>query len=134
MDIRNNNNRDKRVKNLGFWSWTPLVLFTAWHIYYMVLAWEHLHGFSIFNHFAIISDTMANYTSLFITLAIACTVAAGVLLYLVWDVWTKREIPAGQKTMWVLFLVTFGAFAFPIYWYMRVKNPVRRSNASPALS
>jgi hypothetical protein len=120
-------------KNMGVISWTPLVLFTAWFAYYMVLIKDFIAGKRLEDHLDIAGTTAANYGTLFFTLAIVCSIAAAVLLYMVWHVWTRTNLPAGQKVVWVIFLVMFGAFAFPVYWYMHFKNNIPRNTASPAL-
>ncbi len=122
------------VKKVGIISWLPLVLFVAWTLYYMSILGNFIADQRLEEHMAMAGQTAENYTSLFITLAIASIVTFGVLIYQVWHVWTRTDLYAGQKVVWVVFLVTFLFIAFPVYWYMHFKNERHRNNASPALS
>ncbi len=131
MDNRTDNRNSTK---LAIMSWAPLVMFVGWIIYYMAILGNFIADKRLEEHFAMAGQTAENYTSLFITLALASIVTFAVMLYLIWHVWTKTNLPAGQKVMWVVFLVFFAAFAFPVYWYMHLKNERPRNNASPALS
>lgn len=125
---------ERTVRNIGILSFAPLVLFIGWLVYYGVVLGEFIAGKRLENHMAMAGETAANYTSLFLTLAIVSILAFGVMLYMIWHVWTKTNLPAGQKVVWVVFLFTFFFLAFPVYWYMHFKNDRPRNNPSPALS
>jgi hypothetical protein len=86
------------------------------------------------DHVGMQTTTVANYTPLFILLAINFIIAFAAFLYFVWDIWTRPNVPSGNKIMWVLFMATFNIAAFPVYWYMHVKHDRIRNHPSPALS
>jgi hypothetical protein len=126
--------KKKRILNLGILAFAPLFLFAFWLIYYFIILKDYIVGYRLEEHMAMEGTTVAYYTPLFILLAINFIIAFAAFLYFVWDIWTRENVPTGNKIVWVLFLATFNIAAFPIYWYMHVKHDYVRNNASPALS
>ena len=121
--------------HLGILAFAPLFLFAFWMIYYFIILRDYITGYMLEHHLEIAGVTVNNYTPLFILLGINFIVAFAAFLYFVWNIWTRPEVPSGNKIVWVIFMATFNLIAFPIYWYMHIKNDyVRSSNASPALT
>jgi|GEM_PF-1654598 len=130
------NKKDKkRILNLGILAFAPLFLFAFWLIYYFIILGDYIVNYKLENHLEIAGTTVEYYTPLLILLGINFVVAFVAFLYFVWNIWTRPDVPAGNKVVWVIFLATFNLIAYPVYWYMHIKNDyVRRSNASPALT
>ena len=127
--------QEKRTLHLGILAFAPLFLFAFWMIYYFIILRDYITGYMLEHHLEIAGVTVNNYTPLFILLGINFIVAFAAFLYFVWNIWTRPEVPSGNKIVWVIFMATFNLIAFPIYWYMHIKNDyVRSSNASPALT
>ncbi|HTM67469.1 MAG TPA: hypothetical protein VL093_14170 [Flavipsychrobacter sp.] len=128
-------NTKRRIRNLGILAFAPLFLFALWLVYYFVILKDYILNQNLDQHLEIAGVTLSNYTPLFILLAINFIIAFGAFLYFLWDFWTRPDVPAGNKVVWAIFLATFNLIAFPIYWYMHVKNDyVHNENASPALT
>ena len=123
-----------KIRNLGILAFAPVFLFALWLVYYFVILKDYIVQYRMEDHVAMQTTTVANYTPLFILLAINFIIAFAAFLYFVWDIWTRDNVPTGNKIMWVLFLATFNIVAYPIYWYMHVKYDRVRNNPSPALS
>jgi len=128
-------NDKKKILHLGILAFAPLVLFVFWLVYYFIILGDYIVNRELENHLEIAGTTVAYYTPLFILLGINFVVAFAAFLVFVWNIWLRPEVPAGNKVVWVIFLATFNLIAFPIFWYMHIKNDyVRGNNASPALS
>lgn len=128
-------NGKNRIRNLGILAFAPIFLFALWLFYYFIVLKDYIVNNKLGQHLEIAGTTVSNYTPLFILLAINFVIAFVAFLYFVWNVWTKSEMPTGNKIMWVIFMATFNIAAFPVYWYMHIKHDfVRHQNASPALS
>lgn len=112
--------KESTKKMLGVFSFIPLLAYFLWTIYFIVLSKNlqtPLHGLEItaitlFHH----------YDSLAILLSIICTLAAVLLVYDIVHLARVSDIPAGTKIGWIIFLVVFGAFAFPIFWYLEIRR------------
>jgi hypothetical protein len=125
----------KEIRNLGVLAFAPIVLFTLWLFYYFVILKDYIAQYQLEHHQEIVGLTATFYNPLFILLAINFTVAFVAFLYFVMNIWTREDVPSGQKIVWVVFMATFNIAAFPLYWYMHIKNDhVVRHNISPALS
>lgn len=126
---------DATIKLLGVLSFLPLILFLGWLAYYLGILGDFVVNKDLDEHMAIAGRTAQNYTSLFVTLAIISTMSFGVMIYQIWHLWAKTDLPRGQKAMWIIFMAVFWIFAHPVYWMMHIKNPTqRRHSASPALT
>ena len=123
-----------RIRNLGILAFAPIFLFAFWAIYYFVILKDYIVQYRLEDHIAMQTTTVENYLPLFILLAINFIIAFAAFLYFVWDIWTRPDVPAGNKMVWVIFLATFNLIAYPVYWYMHVKYDHVRNNPSPALS
>lgn len=103
-------------------SFTPIVLFTLWTIYYTIININTPFPARFEDHIAIMTNTIANYSLLFIFLAIICTITAGILLYFTVHIARLKHMTAGEKIAWMVFMVCFGAFSFPVFWYYELRN------------
>ncbi|HRO42200.1 MAG TPA: EamA family transporter [Flavipsychrobacter sp.] len=131
-----NNKKDKkRILNLGILAFAPLVLFAFWLLYYFIILGDYIVEQRLEEHLEIAGTTVEYYTPLFLLLGTNFVVAFIAFLYFVLNIWTRPDVPSGNKIVWVIFLATFNLVAFPVFWYMHIKNDyVRTANASPALS
>ena len=109
-------------KNGRLLCFTPFVLYAAWTIYFFALVREEVVVSSIADHFLWVTAMIENYTSLWISLAAICTIHAAILLYLTVHIARIKLMDAGHKIAWMVFLVTFGAFALPVYWYYELRT------------
>ena len=124
---------NKKISNLGILAFAPLFLFALWMIYYFIILAPYIG--SDVNGSAAAGATVRNYTPLFIMLGINFIIAFIAFLYFLMNMWTRKNVASGTKIMWVIFLAVFNIVAFPIYWFMHIKNDhVVRDNASPLLS
>lgn len=101
---------------------TPMLLFALWTVYFFALVQEEVVTSSIANHFLWVTAMIQNYTSLWISLALICTVTAAILVYLVVHVARLKHMPAGTKLFWIVLFPSFGAFAFILFWYMELRT------------
>lgn len=125
----------KTIRNLGVLAFAPIFLFALWLFYYFVILKDYIAQYRLEHHNEIVGITASFYDPLFILLAINFIVAFAAFLYFVMNIWTRPDVPTGQKIVWVIFMAAFNIVAMPLYWYMHIKNDhVVRSGVSPALS
>ena len=125
----------RRILHLGILAFAPIALFTLWTIYYFVILKDYIVQYRLENHMEMAGTTFEYYTPLFILFGINFLITLISFLFFGLNVWTRTDMPVGNKAVWVVFLATFNILAYPVYWYMHIKNDfVRADNASPALS
>ena len=125
----------KKILHLGILAFAPIFLFALWLVYYFVILKDYIVQFRLEDHRAIQTTSVEYYLPLFLLLATNFIIAFIAFLYFVWDVWQNKEMPHGQRVVWVIFMAAFNIVAFPIYWYRRIKyGHVKRDVVSPALS
>lgn len=128
-------NQHKRVLHTGILAFAPIFLFTLWSVYYFIILGNFIVQDRLGEHLEIAGRTFQYYTPLFILFGVNFLVTLGAFLFFLWNIWTRPEVPSGNKVVWVVFLAAFNIIAFPVYWYMHIKHDfVRHKNASPALS
>lgn len=125
------NTAKKHGKLLAF---TPIVLFTLWTIYFFTLVQEEVVTSSVANHFAWVTAMVGSYTSLWITLGLVCTISAAILLYFVVHIARLKDMPAGDKVIWMVVLPAFGAFGFMAFWYFELKNEPEKVDVYPGIA
>ena len=100
----------------------PMALFTLWTILFFAIVKEQVETSSISNHFLWVTAMLENYTVLWVTLAIVCTISAAILLYFVVHIARLKHMPAGEKLIWIVLFPTFGAAAFIMFWFMELRG------------
>lgn len=125
------NTAKKFGKTLSF---IPLACFAAWTIYFFIVVQEAVVTSSVFDHFLWVMAMIDHYTSLAITLGATCTVAAAILIYFTVHIARIKKMPAGEKVAWMVFLVIFGAFSFPVFWYYELRNEPDRIDVHPSIA
>ena len=74
-----------------------------------------------------------NYTSLWISLTIICAITGGILLYFIVHLARLRAMPAGTKLFWMVILITFGAFAFMVFYFAELRSEPTYVNVYPSI-
>lgn len=103
-------------------SFTPLACYSLWTAYFFIINNGPAPFTSLEDHIRIVTATIESYTSLFVTLAITCTIHAAILLYFTVHLARIKKMTAGEKIAWMIFLSTFGAFALPVFWYQELRH------------
>lgn len=114
--------KDATRKRIGLLCFLPLALFTAWGIVYSFIIRDQIEKQDMHDHVELVGRTFRAYGPLFLLLALACIVSAIVLIRLMLHILRQRNLNNAQKLLWIMFLVAFGAFAFPIYWYLKIRG------------
>ena len=112
---------------------TLMILFAMWTIYFFTIVKEEVVTSSIANHILWVTAMLQNYTSLWITLTLICIVTGSILLYLIVHLARLKDMPAGNKIFWMVFLTTFGAFAFIVFWYMELRSEPKYVDVYPSI-
>jgi hypothetical protein len=111
---------DKAKKNIGMICFIPIVMFTLIFIYYLALLIPAMGG--NVEPGAAVGITAENYNKLFLMLAVAGTISAGVLIYCIVLLARLKNISAGVKLLWLIILSTFVPVACPFFWYLVIKK------------
>lgn len=125
---------ENRAKKYGkLLCFTPFILFAAWTIFFFSIVREHVVTTSLADHIMWVSAMLYNYTVLWITLSIVCTISAIILVYLVVHVARLRRMPAGTKLFWIVLFPTFGAFAFIAFWFFELREEPNYVDVYPSI-
>ena len=95
---------------------------------------ELIHSETFENHFAISSNMFEHYPSLLLWLVVAVVIAATVLLYFAIHLARLRSMNAGTKVGWIVFMVLFGAFAFPVFYYLELRKEPNEIDVYPDIA
>ncbi len=100
-------------------SFIPLISYVIWTGYFLsATGWNP--GSSILT--TALMTTLHNYSALFFGLAMICVVHATILLYFTIHLARIKDMTAGAKIMWMVFMVVVGAPALPVFWYSELRN------------
>lgn len=113
---------------------TPMALFTAWTIYFFSTVQEQVVTSSFADHFKWVGAMIENYTSLWISLAIVCTITASILVYLVVHIARLKRMPAGDKVLWISLLPALGSVAFIAFWYFELRHEPDHVDVYPSIA
>lgn len=100
----------------------PMILFAVWTIFFFTVVQEQVVTSSISNHFLWVTAMLENYTVLWITLALVCTITAAILVYFVVHIARLKNMPAGEKVLWIVLFPAFGSVAFILFWFMELRH------------
>lgn len=115
-------------------SFLPLVAFTGWTIYFLYINRVQLHNETFQDHEGVVTTMLAHYDSLLLFLVIAVVLSATVLLYFVLHLARLRSMNSGTKITWIVFMVLFGAFAFPVFWYQELRKEPNEIDVYPDIA
>jgi len=113
---------------------TPMALFTAWTIYFFMVVQEEVVTSSFSDHFQWVAAMAANYNSLWISLALICTITAAILLYLTVHIARLRSMSSLEKLFWMISFPALGAFAFIIFYFLELKNEPEQVDVYPSIA
>jgi len=63
-----------------------------------------------------------HYNTLFTLLAISFITGAATLIYFMVHIARIRDMSAGVKLAWMIFMFVLGGIAFPIFWYNEIRK------------
>ncbi len=112
----------KKKRAWGFISFLPLLTFTVFAIYFAAICIPLMKAGLFQDHELVASVMNRHYTTLFILLAIAFVTGASVLIYFMVHLARIRDMDAGDKLRWMIFMFILGGIAFPIFWYKEIRN------------
>lgn len=113
---------DKKKRAWGFISFLPLLTFTVFAIYFAAICIPLMKAGLFQDHELVATVMNSHYTTLFILLAIAFVTGASVLIYFMVHLARIRDMDAGDKLRWMIFMFILGGIAFPIFWYKEIRN------------
>lgn len=112
---------DSKKTAMGFLSFLPLLTFTIFSIYFIAIC-EPLFRYG-WGHADMLATIMNDhYATLFGLLAVAFITGAGTLIYFMVHIARIRNMSAGVKLVWMIFMFILGGIAFPIFWYAEIRK------------
>lgn len=125
------NTTKKYGKTLSF---LPLACFTLWTIYFLMINRHEIHTRTFQDHFMVHTEMLHNYTGLLITLAICCIVTTVSVLMFAIHLARLKSMNAGTKVAWIVFMMTFGAFALPVFYYLELRSEPKQIDVYPDIA
>jgi hypothetical protein len=113
---------DGKKTAMGFVSFLPLVTFTIFFTYFIMICLPLINAGLIGNHEMLATVMSQHYSTLFILLAIAFITGASTLIYFMVHIARIKEMSAGTKLGWMIFMFLLGGIAFPIFWYAEIRG------------
>lgn len=120
-------------KRLAFFSFVPLLAYIACTLYFIYINRFLIHAGMADNHFRINGVMSAHYTTLTWLISISTLLAACVFFYDIVHLLRLRKMASWTKMGWVVFLAALGAFAFPFFWYLLIRNEPRNVALKPSI-
>lgn len=80
------------------------------------------------------TEMLHNYTGLLITLAICCIVTTVSVLMFAIHLARLKSMNAGTKVAWIVFMMTFGAFALPVFYYLELRSEPKQIDVYPDIA
>lgn len=106
-------------------SFVPLIAYTICSVYYLFLIRPLMHHQEMDDHGTLNEITANHFTSLTWMVCIATVLAAVLFFYCLYYLLRLRDMAVWDKIGWMVFLVFFGAFAFPVFWYYSIRTEPR---------
>jgi len=103
-------------------SFLPLISFTLWTIYFLFINERLIKTETFQNHIGVVTDMLQNYNALLFSL-IGCVVITTIsMLIFTVHIARLKSMDAGTKIAWMIFMVTFGAFALPVFYFLELRG------------
>lgn len=113
---------DAQKRTMGLISWIPLLAFTIGTIYFMYVNGRLIDNKMFHKGDQVVLFAFRNYDQLLLLGAVAGTISLAVMLYFIVHLAKLKNVNDGMKIGWIMFMVFFGAFSFPIFYNRVIKN------------
>lgn len=113
---------ESQKRAYGLLSWVPLLIFTIGTIYFLYINGRLVEHKQFHEHEKVVLFAFKNYDQLFILGSIAGIVSLIVMLTFIVHLAKLKNVNDAQKISWIIFMVFFGAFAFPVFWYNVIRT------------
>lgn len=112
----------------------PITAYALWSIAFLLVNRGHIEMSSLNNHFDWMRATLANYQPMLWTFVLCAVIAFSVLLYLIVHIARLKDMGAGDKIAWIMFMACFGPLGFPVFYYMELRNEPDRIEVYPDIA
>lgn len=113
---------DAQKRTMSIISWIPLLAFTIGTIYFMYVNGRLVDNKQFEQHDKVVLFAFRNYDQLLTLGAIAGTIGLAVMLYFIVHLARLKNVNDAMKIGWIMFMVFFGAFSFPIFYNRVIKR------------
>ena len=100
----------------------PFLAFSAWTAYLLMVNHRLIKGSEFQEHDKVVTLISNNYNGLLVLLAIAFILAAIVLITFTIHIKKLATMNGSTKLAWIIFMLCFGAVAFPVVWYLEMRH------------
>lgn len=125
------NTTKKYGKTLSF---LPLICFTLWSTYFFITTHGKVVVSSINEHANWVAAVVSNHNSLLVLLVLTFIITATILIYFTVHIARIKNMGPHQKLGWLVFMVCFGAFSFPVFWYRELRNEPKNIDVYPSIA
>jgi hypothetical protein len=100
----------------------PLICYLLWVVYYIIINRNIVVPNNMSNHITLVTNTIMNYSGLFVGLALASIITATILVYFIVHLARLKDMEALEKIGWIVFMTFLAPVAFIVFWYTELKN------------
>lgn len=113
---------NKAKKRVGIISFLPFIAWCLPFTYFMIVNRPLIHTATFQDHEKVTTLVSQHFYPLLALLIVATLVTAGVIYYYVIHLARLKNMGPGAKIAWIIFLIAFGAVAFPVIWYFEIRR------------
>jgi len=120
-------------RNIGILSFLPLVAWSITVAYILILNRPLVDHRMMQDHELLVTNLSAHYGSIAIFLIITVLITAGLIYFYAIHLARLKSLNTPTKMVWVIFMIVFGAFAFPVMWYLEIRKEPKNPPVFPSL-
>jgi len=125
---------DTAKRNWAIISFIPFLAWSVWCAYIMIITRPLIISQSYQDHEKIVTTVSQHFTMVTALVGIASLVMAVMLFINVIHLARLKNLNAGSKAGWIVFMIAFGAVAFPIFWYLQIRTEPKREEFYPSIA
>jgi len=120
-------------RNIGIASFLPLVAWSITFAYVLILNRPLVDHRMMQDHELLVRNISAHFGSIAIFLGITVLITAGLIYYYAIHLAKLKNMNTPTKMVWVIFMIVFGALAFPALWFFEIRNESKDTPMFPSL-
>lgn len=122
---------NKQKKRVGIISFLPFLAWSVCFAYFMIINKQLIDTARFQDHDLVVNNVQQHFMGLFIYMLIAVLITAGVIYFYVIHLAKLKNLTAGEKIGWIVFMFVFGALAFPVMWYFEIRKEPKNAETYP---
>jgi hypothetical protein len=120
-------------KTVGILSFLPFIAWSITIAYVLILNRPLVDHKMLQDHELLVQNIALHYGSISIFLIITVLITAGLIYYYVIHLAKLKNLNAPTKMVWIIFMIVFGALAFPVMWYLEIRKEPKNTPMYPTV-